>query len=440
LTSRPEDPALKSLADALRVSFRVLSFLMVLFVILFLATGIESIEPQEQGICKVFGKIVRVAKPGFVYNWPFPVGQIEKVSTQERQILVDDFWMYETAKDKLIPLARRGRRNEGLRPGWDGYLLTADRNLIHIKFTCRYQVRNPVVFASQLQEPEKILRMVLCQAAIQAAATRTADAMQQDPTGFRQEVERRAQAKLDALMPVRKDEKPAIIISDVQLPTPDAKIWPLAAFSAYEAAQKAKSEKKTKIDQARTDANQILISAVGQKHYAELVGTPWNNADIEQQKVKEGKNYNLIAQYGQAQEKLDKARKTAQGPEVLKKLQAEAEALHKKIDLVLTRSTIGGKVEKIIPNAEAEKTRIIQDAERRKKNFLDLYPKYAKAPQIFLETTWAEVLSEILNEPTNTKWYLTPGREGMVIYLNQDPGIAAQIRDYLRKKKKEEEK
>ena len=40
------DPAMKSLSDALRVSFRLLSFIMILFVVLFLATGIEFIQPQ----------------------------------------------------------------------------------------------------------------------------------------------------------------------------------------------------------------------------------------------------------------------------------------------------------------------------------------------------------------------------------------------------------
>ena len=62
------DPATKSLADALRVSFRVLTVIMVFVVIAFLLTGLKSIEAQEVAVKKVFGKIVGTAEQGLAYT------------------------------------------------------------------------------------------------------------------------------------------------------------------------------------------------------------------------------------------------------------------------------------------------------------------------------------------------------------------------------------
>ncbi len=443
--SPPEivDPAMKSLTDALRVSFKLLSVLMVLFLVLFLATGIKSMEPQEQGIVKVFGKIVGVAKPGFVYNWPFPVGEIETVSTQEQRLLIDDFWMFETAADKLRELSKRSRSNQGLRPGWDGYLLTGDRNLIHIKFVCTYHVQDPVALKTHVQELGPTLRVILCRSAVRAAATRTADAIQADPTNFLDEVRKDAQEQLDKLLDIAPGEPHGIRINNVLLPSgPDAKTWPLGAFNAYEQAQNAKSEKRTKINKAIGEAKS-MAKVIGEKHFVELVGQPWNNSEVERERTETGqyeqKDYNLIGQYSDAVDAFDAARKATADDPALRALRTAAQRLRKKIDIVLTRTTTGGEVSRIIDEAEAAKTEIIQRAHQRANNFVKLYVQYKKSPQVFLERMWAVALDEVLSRPTVTKWYLHPSKKGMTVNINDDPKIVREIRDYMRKKKQEEE-
>ena len=439
--SPPEivDPAMKSLADALRVSFKLLSVLMVLFLVLFLATGIESIEPQEQGVVKVFGKIVGVAKQGLVYNWPFPVGEIETVSTQERRLLVDDFWIFETTADKLRELSKRGRGNQGLRPGWDGYLLTGDRNLIHIKFVCTYHVQDPVALKTHVQELDPFMRVVLARSAVRAAAIRTADAIQADHTDFLDEIKREAQAQLDELLEIAPGEPHGIRINNVLLPGADSKTWPLGAFNAYEQAQRAKSQKQTKINKAIGEAKS-MAKVIGEKHFVELVGQPWNSSEVERERTGIGQyeqeDYNLIGQYGAAIDALDAGMESADATDALR---ATAQRLRKKIDIVLTRTTTGGEVSRIIAEAEAAKTEIIQRAQQRANNFVKLYAQYKKSPQVFLERMWAVVLDEVLDAPTVTKWYYHPGERGTVVHINPDPKIVRETRDYLRKKKKEKE-
>ena len=107
--SRAEtDPAAQSLSDALRVSFRLLSLVMVIVLVFFLLTGVKTIKQQEVGIVKVFGKPnPRPAGPGLVINWPFPIGEVDVVPVREESLLIEDFWMYETASQKTQTLLER---------------------------------------------------------------------------------------------------------------------------------------------------------------------------------------------------------------------------------------------------------------------------------------------------------------------------------------------
>ncbi len=439
------DMAMKSLSDALQVSFRLLSFIMVLFVILFLATGIEFIQPQEQGIVKVFGQVTRVAKNGLVYNWPFPIGEIQKVSTQERRLTVENFWLFETPDQRVTPLAQRRRSPDGLRPGWDGYLLTGDRNLIHLKFVCAYRVQNPLALTSNIENLDKMMEMVLCNAAVYSASTRTADAIQIDHTGFLNEVQEVAQAQIDALLGLKPDEPHAVVINNVLLPQGDSKTWPLGAYSAYEQAQRAKSEKQTVINKAIAEAKQTLIGAVGAKHYSEFVGNPWENAAIQRQNTLAGtvdnEKYNLIGQLGIAEDRNAMSyASNDEEAEQIKKIIAEKEDIRREIDQILTTTTLGGEASSIIAEAESEKTRTIQNAQRRAKRFVDLLAQYRKTPKLFLEKMWADAIDDAFSRETNQKHYFLPGAETYVLYMNTDPKITQQIRNYERKLKNADEK
>lgn len=438
------DPAMQSLADALRVSFRVLSALMALFVVLFLATGVGSISPQQRGLVKVFGRITRVAKEGFVYNWPFPIGEIEKVNIQERQVRIEDFWLFETGRDKLKDLASRSRTNTGLRPGWDGYLLTGDRNLVHIKFLCRYQVQDPIAVRTRVADLEPVLRDALCRAAVQAGALRTADAIQVNPTGFLQDVKTIAQVQLDALLGAKPGE-PAVRINSV---LSENKTWPLAAYTAYERAQKARTERETRINKALGEARN-LTKVISESHLKELVGEPWiRNLEAETKNTQKGfvvvdgkrEPYNLIGHLSYLENERRRAESVKASKETVQEIQKRIDATREEIEKVLTSATARGEVQNIISDAYSKKTAIIQQAQKRADAFRQRHAQYVKAPAMFLENEWALALDDIFNAPTNTKYYINPGRKGDVLYINRDPTVMKEIRDYLRQKKNEEQK
>lgn len=441
-TSRPKDPAMESLSEALQVSFRLLSFVMVLFVILFLATGVKSIDDQERGIVKFLGRVTRVAEPGLALNWFFPLGQIETVEIRERRLSIDQFWMYETASEARKELSERRRSREGLRPGYDGYLLTGDRNIVHVRFECVYRIEDVLAYRDTLPDIDPTLKAVLARAAVQSAGQRTADSILRSPREFLDELQTFAQRQIDEIVqPSRPGFAHAIVITQVVLPDDRSITWPLAAYTAYENAQAAEAEKNSQINNAIGEAKS-MAKVIGEDAFLQLVGEPWRDPSAEDQSMQaddeaQGDGYDLIGQYERVIDRLIAARRASSTPDAeaqqkIRKLEERMHALRSQIDEILTRGGTGGEVSRLITDAEARKTRTIEDAKRRAQRFEELYVQYRKNPEVFLSKMWADVRDDILDAPTNQKFYYTPGPLGTVLYLSHDPRVVNEIMDYMR--------
>ncbi len=405
------DPAGESLANALRVSFRLLSVLMLVVLFFYLLTGVKSIEPYQAGIKTRFGKIIGVAEEGLAYTWPFPIGQIEIIDTKEQRLTIDDFWMLERPGDKTKELLERTAMAAGLVPGFDGALLTGDRNLLHIRLTCTYAIRIPQDFKthlagefaqdnpplSQKQVSDTIVRSALCSAAIQAAAFRTADGLQRTERGeFARDVRRLVQQEMDTL-------KSGIRINNVLLTDTT---WPLRALPAYIAAQNAGSEADRRKNAALAEAEKILNAAAG-AGYRALVSGPGRQAAPRAQD-----GHNLIGQYIEAREADD---------DVL------AEQLLTRIDRVLLSNSTGGDASRIIAQAREYRTGALERVKSRADKFNELLPGFLQTPTLMLERLWASAREDILSGPSVEKFYLTAGQTPTVLRISRDPEVFKQI-------------
>jgi membrane protease subunit HflK len=404
------DPAGQSLAKALRASFRLLSAIMGLVLVLYLLSGVKSIQSYQVGIKRLFGRVVGVAEQGLAYVWPFPVGSIEIVDIRQQRLTVDDFWMHETPEEKTHDLLSRAG-STSLRPQTDGALLTGDRNLLHIRLACNYQVTDPrsyvanVGAAADSQEATpaaELVRSAICGAAIRAAAVRTADALQRtERDQFAMEVGMLAQQELDSL-------KAGVQISKVLLTNAT---WPIEALRTYVEAQNAVSEAEKKTNEARAEAEKILNAAAGAS-YRLLVGEQ-EQADASTQPADAAEApVNLIGQYVKALESGDGQK---------------ARQLMERIDEVLVSNDTGGEASKIIAEARSYRTATIQRVKSRADRFNELLPEYRKTPELMLQRLWATVREDILNFPTVEKFYISPGGEKTVVRINRDPDVVKEI-------------
>ncbi len=411
------DAASKSLYDALRLSFRLLSIIMVLVLAALMLTGLSQIQTGQRGVKLLFGRIqgkgkARVVDEGLQWSWPEPLGRVVKVHTGERKLMIDDFWYHETPELQLKPEDIPQRPNEGLRPGYDGALLTGDRALIHVKFTCNYRVGvladKPdadaiIEYVSNAIDPEVLVRSAVCNAAIHAAATQTVDSiLTTGKESFRQKVNRLAQQRLDEM-------KSGIRIESVLVGSPRV---PLAAISAFNAVNSARQEEQSRINQAIGEANRILEQTAGSS-WRKLIEEP-NNPDSPP---------GLLQQYAQARDRGDPA---------------AAEALLTQIDRILMSNETTGSAAGIINDAKKYSASIRQRVASRANHFEQLIGQYEAAPELMLQRLWAETKEAILTSPTVVKYYLTPS-EKIILRINQDPEVTRRVMEEMLKVKREQE-
>ena len=76
------DPANRSLADALKITFRLLQAAMVVLFGLFAFSGLQEVREGESGLRLMFGRLVESdVPPGIRFALPPPVGEIVRVTT-----------------------------------------------------------------------------------------------------------------------------------------------------------------------------------------------------------------------------------------------------------------------------------------------------------------------------------------------------------------------
>lgn len=433
------DTASRSLSDALGWSFKLLSIIMVLVVGAFCFTGVVQIKNNEVGLIKVFGDVVTVAKPGLAITWPYPIGEIEVVSTKPQNLVIEDFWMLESPEERLNPkLADRRPRGDGLRPGWDGALFTGDKSLIHMKVVCTFSVdadkvtdfkKNvlPKYIFKDVSTHEDLVvepvRSVVCQAMIHTAAQWTADRIKNQPGDFLAEVKGQTQAGLN-------DLQAGLKLSSITIPT-EGLTLPLIVRPMYDEAQRARSQKESTISEAIKDANNMLNSAAGSAARRALVGDHVVYASLSAtQPMIEGEDYDLIGQYNEARNTAELARTSGNKDQEAASL-AKAEKILEKIDRVLVSSATVGEANRIINNAAIYATQLRQKLEGRTQKFEELMAQYLRNPDFTLESLWLEKRRDLLDDPTILKYYLNTSGGKTVITINHDPAMMQDIQKIL---------
>ncbi|MFB3892706.1 MAG: SPFH domain-containing protein [Phycisphaerae bacterium] len=471
------DTASRSLSDALRWSFRILTVIMVLVGIMFLGTGIHTIGSNEKGVRKVFGRIVgEEVPPGFAWTWPFPIGQIEKVNVKPKLITIEDFWMNETPEDKTAKsLSARRVMSQVLKPGWDGALFTGDRELLHVKLTYAYVIDQVLLFKQnvpevrpetdpdkppvasptiiQIEDPDtkqkvdavlEPIRSAICDAAVRVAASMTADKIRYDyggPGGFLEQVQRLAQKRLT-------EARTGIRIISITIPS-EGITRPLAVEPLYEAANSARQRKEALVQAAWSDANNLINNTIGAANRRALLGdrfvfsgtaglgalhgpaasypTAGATGSDPSAAADSAADYDLIGQYNEADDRGDKA---------------TAAKVLAKINEVLTKPSLGGRAAGIILAANTEANKITQDMEGRARTFEKLLAEYRKNPQFLREREWADVLREILGSPWVIKFPVNTDGPGKTVILIQDPAVPKAMEEWpmLPQPKKEEPK
>jgi membrane protease subunit HflK len=414
------DPANRSLADALRKSFRILKLLMLVLVVLYFFSGWFSVRPNEAGVILRCGRIVGtgpgevgrdpVLGPGWHWSWPYPIERWETVSTSERELPVD--FLFQLSEEEQTG-GIRGYKYNTLSPLRDDYLITGDVNILHASLLIKYRITDVVAYLTHvyptpapgattrssphLRAPEHgLLTGIVRDAVIDAAARREAlDIRGSGQSDFLLAVATRINHRLRAL--AAAGTPPGIAVDPaggVLAPKKSAIegiLPPRQTQEAFEQVDKAQAGKIVAITKAASDAQELLLRTAGPA-WEELAGA------IEEE-------YNAmrrLASVGPAGVASGQGDSPAAG---------EFAARRRRTEALLSRAT--GDVQNILRQAGIRRDRIVKDAAADQARFLALYPEYALNRDIFLSRLSVETYANALNNERIAKMFV-PEKGGRI--------------------------
>ncbi len=196
--------------DALRSSIAVLRWTLLGLVAVYLASNVRVIGPNENALVLRLGRLTEpVRAPGLLLALPYPLDEVIVVPTRAVQEIQLDEWAAPAASspqappdpatdappEPAAPVAA-----DTLHPVRDGYALTGDANIVHLRFSVRYRVADPRDYALGARDRDGLLRRVLLDAAAGTLGSFAVDdALTSGQARLRHACQTVAQAKIDRL-------------------------------------------------------------------------------------------------------------------------------------------------------------------------------------------------------------------------------------------------
>lgn len=245
--------------------------IIVVILALWMASGIYIVAPDEMGVIKRFGKMIKTTQPGPHWHIPFPIETVLKPQVTKVHRLEVGFRTVHPGP----PARYRAVPSEAL-------MLTGDENIVALEFIVQYRIDNPVHFLFNVRDQEKTIkdaaeaaiREVVGKNRIDQVLTEGKFKMQQDTILLLQEILDRYEAgfKVDAvqLQDVLPPEPVSAAFKDVASAKEDKDkiekqamgysndILPKAKGMAEQIINEAQAYKEAKLNQAKGDASRFL--------------------------------------------------------------------------------------------------------------------------------------------------------------------------------------
>lgn len=204
LAPEAQDASSQALSEALRSSFAVVKIVMALMVLLFFGSGFFTVGPQEKAVILRFGKPVgigenRLLGAGLHWSFPYPIDEVVKIPITEQQVVQSTIGWYMTTPEQELS-GEELPAGPSLNPAIDGYLLTADGNIIHSRATLRYHIKDPFDFTFNFVSASNTVQNVLNNSLLYTAARfKVDDVLLNQVAAFQEAVQERVEELVEEL-------------------------------------------------------------------------------------------------------------------------------------------------------------------------------------------------------------------------------------------------
>lgn len=205
-------------------------------------SGFYRVQPDEQGVELLFGKYVKTTQPGLNYWFPTPIGEVVRPKvTQTNQITVGFRGTPGAQNSRDVPQ--------------ESLMLTGDENIIDIKYTVQWRIRDAGDFLFNMRDPEATVK-IASESATREVVGRTG--LQAILTRERESV---AQASEELLQSIMDNYKSGVTILDLQIQAAEP---PKEVRDAFDDVQRANQDRERLINEANAYRNDIVPRAKGE--------------------------------------------------------------------------------------------------------------------------------------------------------------------------------
>jgi len=130
---------------------KVLTFLSLLIVAVFVATGLYVINPEEVGIIQRFGKYHSTTEPGLNFKLPLGIDRLTKVKI--KYVFKEEFGFRTVRAGVKTQYSTQDYSDESL-------MLTGDLNIADVEWIVQYRIDDPKKYLFNIRDMEETIRTV----------------------------------------------------------------------------------------------------------------------------------------------------------------------------------------------------------------------------------------------------------------------------------------
>jgi membrane protease subunit HflK len=223
--------------------------------------------------------------PGLHWAFPYPVDEVVKIPVGEVQTVNSTIGWYATTP-ALEAARNEPPPGETLSPIKDGYVLTGDGNIVHVRGTLRYRIAEPGLrYALELQNASNHVQNAFNRALLFAAAHSTVE-VTRDTTAFREQ----ATARLNQLV---EDQALGINVEQITVQV----IPPRQLTADFVKVLEAEVKTSTALNDARKYANEAVSKAQAEAKGRVNTAEAGRKAMVEQVTAEARRFNDLLPEY-----------------------------------------------------------------------------------------------------------------------------------------------
>jgi len=221
------------------------TFVIIAAVVIFIITGLYTVNPEEVGVIQRFGKYVHTTEPGLHFKIPFGVDVLTKVKV--KHVYKEEFGFRTLKSGVQTKYSTRNYDQESV-------MLTGDLNIADVEWIVQYRIKDPVKYLFRIRNITETIRDLSESVTREVVGNRSGDEV---IVLSRKEIADIIQVELQKTLDAY-DSGIEIYTINLQNVNPPERVKP-----AFNNVNSSKQEKERIVNEAWQKYNQIIPEARG---------------------------------------------------------------------------------------------------------------------------------------------------------------------------------